>query len=429
MRTEPAEPAAAVAPAASGSIAPRRDDLRPGASRRSFLRDAAAASAAATVPLPAAGVHAAGGQRLRIGLVGCGGRGTGAALQALAADPAVRVVAVGDMFADQVASAAEVLRRVGADRFDCPPDRRFTGVDAYRRVIDAGVDVVLLAAPPHVRPLHLEAAIAAGKHVYCEKPVAVDVAGVLRAASAADRGRQTGLALVSGFCFRRDPRMKDLVARLHDGGIGRPRNVTAHAVIGLPWRRPAESGGATDDGLRNWISFTTFSGGHLVERHVEAIDRAAWIFGDLAPARVEPLPEPAWAAAVAAAPPEPFGDCPAATAVRYVYTDGRTIEAVIVRREQARDVVVERVVGSSGACDLVQGIVSGPRSWAAPPAGPGRHQAALTALVQGVLTGRTVHDGTAMCRSTLMAVLGGMAAATGRPLAWTDLPAAASGVA
>jgi len=395
-----------------------------GTSRRSFLEGTMATTCVAASTLPPGRFFAAGQQRLRVGLVGCGGRGTGAALQAIAADPSVRVVALGDAFADQLASAAEVLGRVGG-QFDCPTTQRFVGQDAYRQVIDSGVDVVLLAAPPHVRPLHLEAAVAAGKHVYCEKPVAIDAAGVVRAAAAAARSRAAGLALVSGFCFRRDDRMVEMVARIHDGAIGRTRLVQVHASIGLPWQKPLESSLASGEWpLRNWISFARFSGGHFVEQHVQAIDRAAWIMGDVAPLTAAGM-------ACSARPSDgahdngasgAIGDCPAATAVRYTYADGRTIDASIDRREQTRDRIVETVTGSAGTCDLVRGSITGRRgSTAVPPPGPGRFSAAMTALVGGILSGRVAHDGDTMCRSTLMAVMGRVAAETGRSVSWSEL--------
>lgn len=425
----------------SQATAARATAALPGTSRRSFLGGTVVTSclAAATLPsggLFAAGLFAAGTQRLRVGLIGCGGRGTGAALQALQADPIVRVVALGDVFADQVASAAEVLDNAGL-RFDCPPSQRFVGEDAFRRVIESDVDVVLLAAPPHVRPLHLEAAVAAGKHVYCEKPVAIDAEGVVRAAAAAARSRAAGLALVSGFCFRRDARMVEMIARLHDGAIGRPRLAQAHAAIGLPWRKPLESSHASGDWpLRNWISFARFSGGHFVEHQVQAIDRAAWIMGDVPPLEAEAIAGPAWVADRAALGARhddatgAIGDCPAGTAVRYSYADGRTIEISIDRRERIGDRIVETVTGSAGTCDLVRGTIAGRRDWAAVPSpGPGRFSAAMTALVGGILSGRPAHDGDAMCRSTLMAVMGRMAAETGCPVAWGDVAGGAARLA
>ena len=437
----PKTPATPLTPPGNSSISANTDaqgSAAPcGPSRRWFLGGTVAASSAALFSLPTGGLFAAGEQRLRVGLVGCGGRGTGAALQALEADPAVRVVALGDVFADQVASSAEVLGTAG-ERFDCPAAQRFVGQDAYRRVINSGVDIVLLAAPPHTRPLHLEAAVSAGKHVYCEKPVAIDAAGVVRAAAAAARSRANGLSLVSGFCFRRDARMVEMVARIHDGAIGRPRLVQAHAAIGLPWRRPLEIGRESGEWpLRNWISFARFSGGHFVEQHVQAIDRATWVMGDVAPLMAEGMASSVCSSNAAhdnAAHDNvatgAIGDCPAATAVRYTFADGRTIEASIDRRERAGDRIVETVVGSAGSCDLVRGVIAGRHDWTAvPQPGPGRFPAAILALVGGVLSGRSVHDGDTMCRSTLMAVMGSMAAESGRPLAWNELVGAAARLA
>jgi predicted dehydrogenase len=418
-------------------IAGHRSTARPvEPSRRSFLGGTVAASCAAVGTMPTGGLFAAGDQRLRVGLIGCGGRGTGAALQALEADPAVRVVAIGDRFADQVLSSAEVLGHRAGDRFDCPPARCFVGPESYRGVIESGVDLVLLAAPPHVRPLHLEAAVAAGKHVYCEKPVAIDVAGVVRAAAAAARSRAAGLALVSGFCFRRDPRTAELVTRIHDGAIGRPRSVQTHAAIGLPWRKPLESGREPGEWpLANWISFARFSGGHFVEQHVQAIDRAAWILGDLSPVFAEPigLDTPTFlgsARGTGSPSTGAIGDCAATTAVRYTFADGQTIEASIDRRERACDRIVEVVTGSTGSCDLVRGTMAGRRQWATESKpGPARYRITMETLVGGILSGNVAHDGASMCRSTLLAVMGRMASETGRPVAWNGLAGRGSHVA
>lgn len=387
---------------------------QPIASRRTFLGCAAAATAALPMAAAPAGGFAGGGERLRVGLVGCGGRGTGAALQAAASNPAVRIVALGDVFAEQVESAAEQLVRRAGTQFECPPSRRFVGAEAFRGVIGGDVDLVILAGPPHVRPLHLEAAVAAGRHVYCERPVAVDVAGVVRAAAAAARGRAAGLALVSGFCSRRDEATRELVARIHAGEIGRPLELHAHAAIGLPWRQPAQTGGsAAAWRQRNWISFTSLSGGHLVEHHVDAIDRALWVLGDVAPLSAEAV---ATAAGVDAGA---IGDCAATTVVRYQFADGVTFEASIDRRQRVRDRRIEQVVGPKGRCDLVRGLV-GAVAAGAVPGGPGRHQAAMDGLVGAVLAGRAVHDGATMCLSTLVAIMGRTAAERRGRIDWDE---------
>jgi len=419
MRLEPSRPA----------TAPRLD-ARPiaaaGPSRRSFLAAALAPAvlppafgSAAAAPLPAGGLFG-GPERLRIGLVGCGGRGTGAALLAAAADPAVRVVALGDVFADQVASSADVLASGLGDHFACPPTSRFVGADAYRQVIDAGVDLVILAAPPHVRPLHLEAAVAAGKHVYCEKPAAVDVAGAVRAAAASARARAAGLSLASGLCFRHDPRTAAVVGRVHDGAIGRTMAVQVHAAVGLPWRKPVDAAGrGADWRLRNWISFAGFSGGHLVEHHVEAIDRGLWLLGDVPPAVAEGRLDLRFPCRGA------IGDCPARTTVRYRFADGRSLEASVERGEQARWGIEEMAIGTRGSCDLVLGTIGG-RPLPLPAAGPGRYAAVMARLVAGVLAGRPVHDGESLCRSTLVAVMGRLAAESGRAVTWAEVAGAAA---
>jgi len=399
-----------IPPAAPAAARPGGDA---GSSRRGFLGGSLAVAGA--VSLSPRSVFAAGDQRLRIGLVGCGGRGTGAALQAAAADPAVRVVALGDLFADQVAAAAHLLGRGIGRQFACPPERRFAGERAFRDVIGSGVDLVLLASPPHVRPLHLEAAVAAGCHVYCEKPAAIDAAGVVRAAAAAIRGRAAGLSLVSGFCFRHDPPTVELIARIRGGEIGRPLSLHAHAVIGLPWWRPPVAGDAAGAWrLRNWIAFESLSGGHFVEHHVEAIDRAVWLMGDVAACTAEPLRTAPVAGVSGAA-----GDCAPVTAVRYRFADGATLDASLDRRG-AGDRRIETVTGTDGTCDLVRGAIDGAVT-VSPPGGPGRHQAAMATLVRAVLAGRVVHEGTAMCLGTMTAVMGRVAAAVGRRITWDEL--------
>ena len=151
----------------------------PGASRREFLAVAAAGAVAlSSTPL----VHANGTDTLRIGLIGCGGRGTGAGQQALNADPNVKLVALGDLFDDHLKPSLETLKSdpAIAHKVDVKPEHCFLGFDAYKQVLASGVDVVLLTTPPHFRPLHIKAAVEAGKHIFCEKPVAVDAPGVRR---------------------------------------------------------------------------------------------------------------------------------------------------------------------------------------------------------------------------------------------------------
>ena len=363
--------------------------------RRSFLRTTATLAAGTGAALPAGGLFAAGTERIRVGLVGCGGRGTGAALQA-AADPAVEITCLGDLFADQVATCAERLaRRTGAS-FACPPERRFAGPDAWRRVVESPVDVVILATPPVFRPLHVAAAVRAGRHVYCERPAAIDVAGVLAVLAACDDAARRGLSFASGLAHRHDDMTRAAMTRIHAGGIGRPRGATLHARIGSPWLVPGRpEWSAGERRLRNWISHPDLSGGHFVERHVAAIDRGLWALGDEDPAAVVPV--------------GPSSAADAATRVRFLFADGRSLDAALDRRGHGETLVVESVRGTAGTVDLPTGVPTADAN-----------AAAMRGLLEAVRAGRPLAAGGPLCRATLAAVLGRRVAETGTSLPWAD---------
>ena len=402
-------------------------DRRLAQTRRGFLGAVAGGSLVAAVA-PAGGAFAGGHERIRVGLIGCGGRGTGAALQAVAADPAARIVALGDLFADQVASAAHEISRDAADQFDCPPERRFVGERAYLDVLAAGVDLVLLAAPPHVRPLHVTAAVRAGKHLYCEKPAAIDLPGAHAVADACAAARRQKLSVMSGLCFRRDEVTRSLIEGIRDGAIGRVREVHMHAALGLPWHKPAASGwSAAEWQARNWISFRRLSGGHFVEHHIHAIDRALWALGEDCPLAAFPAVEPGLrsSARVMGQSGWEIGDCSGTVAVRYAFADGRELHASCSRGLDASQ-RLELAVGTNGRCDLLRAASCTPTS------SVGMYQATIDALVRAVRSGSPVDDGATLCRATLVAIMGRMAAESGRPVRWDDvvrrgLPASPAG--
>jgi predicted dehydrogenase len=190
-----------------------------GATRRDFLAASAVTAAGAALSALAPTAHAAGSDTLRVGLIGCGGRGTGAASQALHADPNVQLVAVGDVFKDRALSSLDTLRKDEevAAKVTVKPEHVYDGFDAYKGVLAAGVDVVLLTTPPHFRPLHLKAAVEAGKHVFCEKPVAVDAPGVRAVLATSAEAKRKNLSLVSGLCYRYEHAKRETMKRVHDG--------------------------------------------------------------------------------------------------------------------------------------------------------------------------------------------------------------------
>jgi predicted dehydrogenase len=364
--------------------------------RRSFLGGtcAAAGSLAATVaaPRPAGGWFAAGSDRLRVGLIGCGGRGTGAAAQAAAADPAVRVTALADLFADQVDAALAVLDRTCGAAVACPTAGRFTGQDAWRRLMEADLDVVILATSPDARPAQAAAAVAAGRHVYCEAPAAIDAAGVAVIHAAFDKATAAGLAVGSGLAWRHDPTTIRAVAAIRDGAIGIPVAAVATSRLGPAWRRaPAPGLTPAEAAHREWISSARLSGGDFVEHQVHALDKLLWALGDEAPVLAEP----------SVATPT------AGVAVRYRFADGRVLDAGLVRRPGGTDRIEEQVRGTRGGCDL-----------RAAGTGAGRHRRSMAAFIGSIRGGTPLAEGQALCRSTLAAILGREAAAAGAARPW-----------
>jgi len=213
--------------------------------RRQFLKSSGLAVVASTFAAPKAVAQSAVSptQTLRVGLIGCGGRGTGAAAQALAADPNVKLVALGDAFRDRLEGSLATLKKQSAiaEKIDVPQERCFVGFDAYRNVIEHS-DVVLLATPPHFRPMHLQAAVAAGKHVFAEKPVAVDAPGVRKVLAACEEARKKNLSIVSGLAMRYSFGHREIIKRLHEGAIGQIRALQANDFRGPIWVKPRQPG-------------------------------------------------------------------------------------------------------------------------------------------------------------------------------------------
>lgn len=376
-------------------------------SRRTFLGAASAAAASAATARaatrPAAGLFPSAG-RLRVGVIGCGGRGTGAAVQAATAADDVMITALGDVFADQLAESAGLLERAVGRQFDCPAERRFSGVDAWQQVLASDVDLVILAAPPATRPTHFAAAVRAGKHVYCEKPAAIDGRGLADVLSACAEARGRGLSIGSGLCLRHDLATRDIVSRIHDGAIGDVRHVAMHASIGLPWQRTRQPGWSDEEWrLRNWIADPELSGSPFVEHHIHALDTALWALGDACPVVALPcaVVEPA------------VGPGRSGTSVVYRFADGGTIAASLDRRPGNRSRIDEVATGSRGTASL--------RAPAPADGRPSPAAAAMQALVAAVIAGERLDEMAPLCRSTQAAIMGRMATEAGRAVGWLDV--------
>src|ERR1019366_5268134 len=203
-------------------------------SRREFLKASALAGSMLAAPafLPGPLFAKENTDTLRVGLSGCGGRGSGAASQALTVDKNVVLTAIGDAFEDQLQKSLQSLQKDLPDKVKVTPEKCFVGLDAYHKVIDSGVDVVLLATPPGFRPVHLKAAVDAGKHVFCEKPMATDAPGLRSVLASVKAAKEKNLALVAGFCWRYEGARQEVYKKIHEGAIGDVRAIYATYYTG-----------------------------------------------------------------------------------------------------------------------------------------------------------------------------------------------------
>ena len=405
---------------------------RPALSRRDFL---SGASALAAVPLlararllqprPFARLPASHADVLRVGLVGCGGRGTGAALQALSAEQGTVVLtAMADVFPERVDHALETLRtelKETADaRLQVPPEQRFAGFDAAARLMATDVHVVLLATPPHFRPAHLQAAVAAGKHVFCEKPMAVDVPGLRSVMETAEAARQKSLSLVAGFCWRYNVRHRELYRRVHDGAIGDLRCVYSTYNASPLDTHPRQPGWSDMEWqLRNWQTFCWLSGDHIAEQAVHSLDKQSWAFGDEPPLSCTAV------GGNAARNYRERGDAFDHYGVCFEYPHGA--RAFHMCRQIANTPFdnSDWIWGTKGDAKI-EGwtplhVITGANAWEYEGEGNDMYQTEHDELFASIRQATPINDGVWMARSTLLAIMARLAAYTGQTLTWEQV--------
>jgi myo-inositol 2-dehydrogenase / D-chiro-inositol 1-dehydrogenase len=387
------------------------------ASRREFLKRSAAVAGSVSVALAVQrSAHAAGSDMIRLGLVGCGGRGTGAARQALSADSGARLVAASDAFGDRLENCLRNLKKQDdvADRVTVDADHRFTGFDGYQGVIASDVDAVLLATPPQFRPMQFKACIEAGKHVFAEKPVAVDAPGVRSILETNELAKQKNLCVVSGLNGRYSPVLQDLVGRIHDGAIGDVLALHAARYGGGVWVRAREPG-MTDMQyqMRNWYYFTWLSGDFNVEQFVHQLDRMAWVMKDEYPVRCY-----ATGGRQARTGPD-HGHIYDHFSTVFEYAGGARVFSTTRHQRGCSNESQAFAIGSRGTADLKEGLITGDQPWQA-PRGTKRdtHQIEQDAFLEALRAGKVINNGEYMANSTMMAIMSRMSAYTGRSLTW-----------
>ena len=384
--------------------------------RRHFLKTTAALAATSVI---AQNAHAEGGDELKIGLIGCGGRGTGAAGQALKADRNVKLWAMADAFDDKIATSLNLLQadREIAPKIDVPAERRFAGFDAYQRVIGC-CDVVLLCTPPHFRPIHLRAAVQANKHVFAEKPCAVDAPGVRSVIETCEDARRRNLSIVSGLCLRHDNGFKDTVQRIHDGAIGEVIAMQANDLRGGIWRRER-----TPDmsemtwQMRNWYYYTWLSGDFNVEQHVHYLDVCAWIMRDTYP--IKCIGNGGRQVRTGAE----FGHIYDHFSVVYEWENGAKLFSQCRQQASCPNDMSGHALGRRGTALLTErrrGLVLRADGNQRVYEGPANnmYQTEHDVLFASIRNSRPINNGEYMAKSTLMAIQARMAAYTGQVVTW-----------
>ncbi|MDR2284595.1 MAG: Gfo/Idh/MocA family oxidoreductase [Sphingobacterium sp.] len=248
--------------------------------RRDFLKSTSIIAGSTIIASsPLSSVFAAGTDVIRVAVVGCGGRGTGAAVDALESGQQIKIVAMADAFSDNLEKAYTNLSKKYADKLDVPESRRYVGFDAYKAAIK-DADVVILATPPGFRPMHFEEAIKAGKHVFMEKPVAVDIPGIRKVLEVAAEAKRKKLNVVVGLQRRYQTNYREAIARIQDGAIGDVVSGQVYWNSGGVWVHPRKPGQTEMEyQMRNWYYFNWLCGDHIVEQHVHNIDVANWVKG------------------------------------------------------------------------------------------------------------------------------------------------------
>ena len=402
--------------------------------RRSFVKKTALASAAVILPRSLhalASRQASTAETIRVGLVGCGGRGTGAARDAMRAADNIEIIALGDLFADRLEACKANLTKAITDnpalapKYKVDDEHCFTGFDAYQKVLASDIDLVILATPPVFRPAHLAAAVAAGKHVFMEKPVAVDPAGVRSVIASSELAARKKLAIVAGTQRRHEASYLAAVKRVHDGAIG---DVVSGQVIwnqGGLWHKPREPQWSDVEWqLRNWLYFTWASGDHIVEQHIHNIDVANWVVGS----------HPVKAVGVGGRQSRTdakFGHIYDHFAIDFEYPNGARVLSMCRQIDGCANHIGEHFIGTLGRTDA-KTYVEGRKPWrlaaATPQGADGRAPSAPNPYVQehvdlvaSIRAGTPLNEGRQVAESTLSAIMGREAAYTGQVIAWDEL--------
>jgi myo-inositol 2-dehydrogenase / D-chiro-inositol 1-dehydrogenase len=388
-----------------------------GVTRREFIRNATAATVAASVAstIGLSGAYAAGSDEIRVGLVGCGGRGTGAAGNVLKAAPGVRIVAMADAFQDRLDTSRKALADEHPDIATVADDHCFVGLDAYQKLLQTDVNYVILATPPGFRHIQIEAAIKAGKNIFAEKPVAVDPAGVRHCFALADEIGRRGISMVAGTQYRHFEPYIESMKRIHGGSIGKVLAARAYYNTGELWiheRQPEWT--ELENQIRNWLYYTWLSGDHIVEQFIHNIDAINWALGG------HPVRAIATGGRQVRTAPE-YGQIYDHFAVSYEYPDAVFCAAMCRQQNGTDKKVANEFTGTTGeAFVLPTYYITGANPWKYEGDPNDMYVQEHTDLIASIRSGQPLNELKQVAESSLTAIMGRMSAYTGKTVEWDE---------
>jgi len=389
----------------------------PELTRRSFLKTTSTLAAVASL---SPGVFASTDETLKLALIGCGGRGSGACSQALSTSGPIKLIAMADAFKDRLDGSYNELKSNHGDRVDVPEENKFVGLDAYQHAI-AMADVVILSTPPGFRPSHFEEAVKQNKHIFMEKPVAVDGPGVRKVLAAAEEAKKKNLKVAVGLQRHHQKPYIETIKRLHDGGIGDIVAMRAYWNGNTPWVRPRKEleeklGRAPTEmeyQIHNWYYFVWVCGDHIVEQHIHNLDVINWV--------KQGHPVRAWGMGGRQVRNGiDNGEIFDHHAVEFEYADGSRLSSQCRHMEGCWDSVSEHVQGTKGLCDVSGYRIKGDNSWRF-DGDQGKdpyqqeHDDLFAAIRNDTPYAETAEYG---AYSTMTAIMGRMATYSGKEVSW-----------
>ena len=414
-----------------------RDDGSKLPSRREFVKQSSALAvggAAWVSALDATGAHVAGDDEIKVALIGCGSRGTAAAVQALSTEGKVTLWAMADVFDKPLQRCLRKLKRGVEQRYDVqttksleerinvPPERQFAGFNAYQQAVDSGVDLVIHATPPGFRPLHVEAAINAGKHVFTEKPLAVDAPGVRRLLAAGKVASDKGLAVGVGLQRHHDPSYVETIKRLQDGAIGYIPFTRVYWNGSGVWVRTRADFAKTygheptemEYQMRNWYYFNWLCGDHIVEQHIHNIDVSNWLKG------AHPIEANGMGGREVRTSNE-HGEIFDHHTVEFTYADGSTMFSQSRHQHGCWSQVEEYATGCDGWSHISKQQISGSAGdWEYSGPRVDAYQQEHDDLFAAIRSGSPYNEMEYGAHSTMTAIMGRMATYGGKVVKWDD---------